>query len=303
MSNGKENWRRSQKALANQARLTPLLTKIQPNDRLSKDDCDVCTGLFLGTGPFFLDARRRVRYDRFMETLPTSNPVSSRPEEKYPKPSVTVDVVLFTFTGGSLRVLLIRRNGDPFKGRWALPGGFVQENERLEDAAARELFEETGLKDIYLEQLYTFGDPGRDPRGWTISVAYFAIVSEDMTGEVHAGDDAGDAGWFDVYHLPPLAFDHDRIVRYALQRLRYKLEYTGLGFLLLPEEFTLSQLQIVYEVVLQEKLDKRNFRKKVLSMDIIEETGKLRHGDHRPAKLYRFTAAAIELEKARRRFP
>jgi len=238
-----------------------------------------------------------------METLPTSNPVSSRPEEKYPKPSVTVDVVLFTFTGGSLRVLLIRRNGDPFKGRWALPGGFVQENERLEDAAARELFEETGLKDIYLEQLYTFGDPGRDPRGWTISVAYFAIVSEDMTGEVHAGDDAGDAGWFDVYHLPPLAFDHDRIVRYALQRLRYKLEYTGLGFLLLPEEFTLSQLQIVYEVVLQEKLDKRNFRKKVLSMDIIEETGKLRHGDHRPAKLYRFTAAAIELEKARRRFP
>jgi len=303
MSNGKENWRRSQKALANQARQTPPLTKIQPNDRLSKDDCDVCTGLFFGTGPFFLDARRRVRYDRFMETLPTSNPVSSRPEEKYPKPSVTVDVVLFTFTGGSLRVLLIRRNGDPFKGRWALPGGFVQENERLEDAAARELFEETGLKDIYLEQLYTFGDPGRDPRGWTISVAYFAIVSEDMTGEVHAGDDAGDAGWFDVYHLPPLAFDHDRIVRYALQRLRYKLEYTGLGFLLLPEEFTLSQLQIVYEVVLQEKLDKRNFRKKVLSMDIIEETGKLRHGDHRPAKLYRFTAAAIELEKARRRFP
>jgi 8-oxo-dGTP diphosphatase len=214
-----------------------------------------------------------------------------------------VDVVLFTFIEGELRGLLIRRNREPFRGRWALPGGFVEASERLEDAAARELFEETGLQDIYLEQLYTFGDPGRDPRGWTISVAYFAIVGADMMQQVHAGDDAGDAGWFDVYRLPPLAFDHGRIVRYALQRLRYKLEYTALGFLLLPEAFTLSQLQNVYEVVLQEKLDKRNFRKKILSMDIIEATGEFRHGDHRPARLYRFTAAAIELEKARRRFP
>lgn len=245
-----------------------------------------------------------MRYDSIMMTKQSSpTPESPCAEEKYPKPSVTVDVVLFTFIEGELRVLLIRRTREPFRGRWALPGGFVEENERLEDAAARELFEETGLKGIYLEQLYTFGDPGRDPRGWTISVAYFAIVSADLTRQVHAGDDAGDAGWFDVYALPPLAFDHDRIVRYALQRLRYKLEYTGLGFLLLPEEFTLSQLQTVYEVVLQEKLDKRNFRKKILSMDVIEETGRLLHGDHRPAKLYRFTAAAIELEKARRRFP
>jgi len=244
-----------------------------------------------------------VRYDNTMATQASRTPATPCPEEKYPKPSVTVDVVLFTFIDGELRVLLIRRKREPFKGRWALPGGFVEENEKLEKAAARELVEETGLKDIYLEQLYTFGDPGRDPRGWTISVAYFAIVGADMTGRVHAGDDAGDAGWFNVYQLPPLAFDHDRIVRYALQRLRYKLEYTGLGFLLLPEEFTLSQLQSVYEVVLQESLDKRNFRKKILSMDIIEETGNFQHGDHRPARLYRFTAAAIELEKARRRFP
>ena len=238
-----------------------------------------------------------------MEKQPHSAPATPCPEEKYPKPSVTVDVVLFTFIDGELRVLLIQRKRDPFKGLWALPGGFVEKNEKLEEAAARELFEETRLKDIYLEQLYTFGDPGRDPRGWTISVAYFAIVGADMTHKVKAGDDAGDADWFDVYHLPPLAFDHERIVSYALQRLRYKLEYTGLGFLLLPEEFTLSQLQSVYEVVLQEKLDKRNFRKKILGMGIIEETGKLQHGDHRPAKYYRFTAAAIELEKARRRFP
>ncbi len=228
---------------------------------------------------------------------------SPKQSESYPKPSVTVDIVLFTFAEGELRVLLIKRKRDPFAGHWALPGGFVNENERLEDAAARELYEEAGVKDIYLEQLYTFGDPGRDPRGWVISVAYFAIVSADQARQVHAGDDAGDAAWFNVYQLPPLAFDHERIIRYALRRLRYKLEYTGLGFLLLPESFTLSQLQTVYEIVLQEKLDKRNFRKKILGMNIIEETGHLRHGDHRPAKLYRFTARAIELEKARRRFP
>ncbi len=251
----------------------------------------------------YLDAGARVRYDSLMETQRSDARTSPSADNHYPKPSVTVDVVLFTFTQGDLRVLLIRRKREPFKGLWALPGGFVEPNEKLEDAAARELYEETGLQGIYLEQLYTFGDPGRDPRGWTISVAYFAIVSADMTAAVHAGDDAGEADWFDVYRLPPLAFDHERIVRYALQRLRYKLEYTGLGFLLLPEEFSLSQLQSVYEVVLQEKLDKRNFRKKILSMNIIEETGKHRHGDHRPAKLYRFTASAIELERARRRFP
>jgi 8-oxo-dGTP diphosphatase len=221
----------------------------------------------------------------------------------YPKPSVTVDVVIFSFIRGELCALLIKRNHEPFAEQWALPGGFVQQNEKLETAAARELSEETGLSNIYLEQLYTFGDPGRDPRGWTISVAYFAIVGADQTSAVQAGDDAGDADWFNVYALPKLAFDHARIVNYALQRLRYKLEYTGLGFLLLPKEFTLSQLQNVYEIVLQEKLDKRNFRKKILGLAIVEETGRLRHGDHRPAKLYRFTAAAIELEKARRRFP
>ncbi|HID35604.1 MAG TPA: NUDIX hydrolase [Anaerolineae bacterium] len=228
---------------------------------------------------------------------------SFQAHKDYPKPSVTVDIVLFTFAEEALRVLLIKRKKEPFAAHWALPGGFVNENERLEDAAARELYEEAGVKGIYLEQLYTFGDPGRDPRGWVISVVYFGIISADQARKVHAGDDAGDAAWFNVYRLPPLAFDHDRIIRYALQRLRYKLEYTGLGFLLLPESFTLSQLQTVYEIVLREKLDKRNFRKKILSMNIIEETGQMRHGDHRPAKLYRFTARAIELEKARRRFP
>ena len=233
----------------------------------------------------------------------TSSPKNPSTEEKYPKPSVTVDIVIFSFIRGELRVLLIKRNNEPFVNQWALPGGFVQQNEKLEAAAARELHEETGLTGIYLEQLYTFGDPGRDPRGWTISVAYFAIVGADHTQKIKAGDDAGDADWLNVYDLPELAFDHARIVAYALQRLRYKLEYTGLGFLLLPQAFTLSELQSVYEIILQEKLDKRNFRKKILGLSIIEETGRLRHGDHRPAKLYRFTAAAIELERARRRFP
>lgn len=275
-----------------------------------------------------LDVHKRVRYDTFstthqykptlktgfqvdacfnvthlMKTAISRPTASSTKQDHYPKPSVTVDVVLFTFVENELRVLLIKRNRDPFIHHWALPGGFVTPNEKLEEAAARELYEETHLRGIYLEQLYTFGDPGRDPRGWVISVAYFSIIGSDHARKIHAGDDAGDAAWFNVYDLPQLAFDHKRIILYALQRLRYKLEYTGLGFLLLPESFTLSQLQTVYETVLEEKLDKRNFRKKILSLGVIEETGKMQYGDHRPAKRYRFTSAAIELEKARRKFP
>ncbi len=221
----------------------------------------------------------------------------------YPRPMLTVDLVLFTFVAGELRVLLIERGHEPFAGAWALPGGFVEIDEKLEDAAQRELREETGVRDVYLEQLYTFGDPDRDPRGRVITVAYVGIVSADASQHIYAGDDARNARWFNVYDLPQLAFDHERIIRYAVQRLRYKLEYTALGFLLLPERFTLSELQQVYETVLQEKLDKRNFRRKVLSQGIIEKTAQLRYGDHRPARLYRFSAAAIELEKARRRFP
>ena len=137
------------------------------------------------------------------------------------------------------------------------------------------------------------------------SVVYFALLSADQAGRVavRGGDDADDAAWWNVYDLPGLAFDHRPIVDYALQRLRWKLEYTALGFLLLPAEFTLSELQSVYETVLKEALDKRNFRRKILAADILEETGGYREGDHRPAKLYRFTAKAIELEQARRRFP
>ena len=237
------------------------------------------------------------------DSEPVSPQGSERSKHHYPRPQLTVDLVLFTFAEDELRVLLIQRKHWPFAGSWALPGGFVEIDERIEDAAARELFEETAVEGVYLEQLYTFGDPGRDPRGRVVTVAYFAIVGADVVQSTRAGEETSDAGWFNVYDLPSLAFDHDRIILYALQRLRSKLEYTALGFLLLPEEFTLGELQRVYEAVLQETLDRRNFRRKILAQGILETTDRQRYGDHRPARLYRFAAAAVELEKARRRFP
>lgn len=224
---------------------------------------------------------------------------------QYPRPAVTVDIILFVFQQEQLRVLLIRRANDPYKGKWALPGGFVGEKENLYDAALRELKEETNVSNVYLEQLYTFGEPGRDPRARVITVAYFALLSAEEVAqqEVHGASDAGEARWWDIYDLPELAFDHQRILDYALQRLRWKLEWTALGFLLLPSEFTLSELQKVYETILNEPLDKRNFRRKILTADVLEPTGNMRAGDHRPAKLYRFSAKAVEFEQARRRFP
>lgn len=224
---------------------------------------------------------------------------------EYPRPSVTVDIILFTFHAGELKVLLIERNHEPFAHKWALPGGFVDMDEDLPDAAMRELAEETNITDVYLEQLFTFGEPNRDPRTRVITIAYFALLSADQVErqQLRASSDASDARWWNIYAMPELAFDHERILQYALQRLRWKLEWTALGFLLLPEEFTLTELQKVYETVLNEKLDKRNFRRKILGSDLIEESGNVSKGDHRPAKQYRFTAKAIELELARRRFP
>jgi 8-oxo-dGTP diphosphatase len=222
--------------------------------------------------------------------------------EDYPRPSVTADVIIFTLRGGDLQVLLIRRKNPPCQGMWAIPGGFVQIDESLEEAALRELAEETGVHDVYLEQLYTFGDVERDPRGRVITVAYFALVPA-LAIDPRAGDEATEARWCSVYDLPPLGFDHADILAYALQRLRYKLEYTAVGFELLPEVFTLSELQEAYEVILGEGLDKRNFRRKILSADVIEETGERRVGDGRPARLYRFRDDAVAEVKARRLFP
>ena len=222
--------------------------------------------------------------------------------EDHPRPSVTADVIIFTLRQNDLQVLLIKRRFPPFAGTWAIPGGFVQIDESLEEAALRELEEEAGVRDVFLEQLYTFGDPGRDPRARVITVTYLALVTAAGI-QPQAGDDAAETRWWSVYDLPPLAFDHAGILAYALQRLRYKLEYSAVGFELLPEHFTLSDLQNTYEIILGERLDKRNFRRKILDAEVIEETGDLRTGEGRPAKLYRFRDDAVAEVKARRLFP
>ncbi len=216
---------------------------------------------------------------------------------RYERPSLTVDVVIFGVMKGELKVLLIKRKNWPFEGMWAIPGGFVDMDEPLEDAAARELYEETGIGGVYLEQFYTFGQPDRDPRTRVISVAYLALVDAGQL-QPRAADDAADAGWFSVHNLPPLAFDHVDILKCALQRLRHKLESTALGSLFMPEEFTLSELRQAFERILNEKLDGRRFRRRILVADILKETGRRRRGGRRAARLYRFKNDAVaEFEK------
>lgn len=207
---------------------------------------------------------------------------------QYPRPALTVDCVVFGFDEGDLKVLLIQRDRNPFEGRWALPGGFVDMDEPLEAGARRELAEETGLKNIFLEQLYTFGAPGRDPRERVVSVAYYALVSL-ADHQPQAATDARQAAWFSVDDAPDLAFDHEDILATALARLRGKVRYEPIGFELLPARFTLGQLQHLYEVVLEEQLDKRNFRKKILGMGLLVDTGDIQQDvAHRAARLYRF---------------
>lgn len=207
---------------------------------------------------------------------------------EYPRAALTVDCVVFGLDDHDLKVLLIQRGLPPFAGRWALPGGFVRLTETLDEAARRELEEETGLRILFLEQLYTFGDVHRDPRERVVSVAYYALVNlQDHT--VHAATDARDAAWFAVHDVPTLAFDHADILQMALERLRGKLRYQPIGFELLPKKFTLSQLQHLYELVLERELDKRNFRKRVLAMDLLIETDEVQQDvAHRAARLYRF---------------
>jgi 8-oxo-dGTP diphosphatase len=221
----------------------------------------------------------------------------------YPRPALTVDVVILSLRENGLQVLLIERGEPPFLRTWALPGGFVKMEESLEAAANRELAEETGLDTAYLEQLYTYGKPDRDPRGRVVSVAYFALIPANALIRAAGGTDAAQAAWFPVDELPELAFDHQEILEYAIRRLRYKLEYTAVGFELLPEEFTLSELQNTYEIILGEKIDKRNFRRRILSASIIEPTSHKRTGEGRPALLYRYRPDAVAEVKARRLFP
>ena len=206
---------------------------------------------------------------------------------------VTVDIVIFTIQAGALKVLLVKRGVPPFAGQYAIPGGFVLEGESLEQAALRELREETGVDDVYLEQLYSFGDPERDPRGRVVTVAYFALIAAEHS-HLQAGTDAAAAAWFPVEAVPDLAFDHAKILEYAVERLRNKFEYTTVGFQLLPEKFTLSELQEVYEAILGKDLDKRNFRRKLSLLKILKPTSEYRRDGRKPARLYRFVAAKFE---------
>lgn len=186
---------------------------------------------------------------------------------KYPHPSVTTDCVIFGFDGVKLKVLLIERGCEPYKGRWAFPGGFLKMDESAEEGAKRELEEETGLKAAYIKQFHTFTEPDRDPRERVITIAYYALV---RIQDVNGGDDAAKAQWFDLEDVPSLAFDHDRILRKAMQELRKQIHFEPIGFELLPEKFTMSALQHLYEAILDVKFDRRNFSKKMLHFGLLE---------------------------------
>jgi 8-oxo-dGTP diphosphatase len=217
---------------------------------------------------------------------------------EHPRPALTVDCVVFGLDEEDLKVLLIQRGVEPFQGRWALPGGFVRLEETLEEAARRELEEETGVRQVFLEQLYTFGAVDRDPRERVVSVAYYALVKLS-DHRIKATTDARDAAWFAVSDVPALAFDHDDILALALERLKSKVRYQPIGFELLPPKFTLTQLQRLYESVLEKPLDKRNFRKKMLGMGVLVELDEIEMDvAHRAARLYRFDKARYrQLEK------
>ena len=222
---------------------------------------------------------------------------------RYPHPAVTTDCVVFGFDESALNILLIKRGIEPFKDRWALPGGFIRMDETAENGAKRELREETGVADIYIEQIQAFTALDRDPRERVITIAFMAFVRQDKYNLL-AGDDAAQASWFHIDALPELAFDHSHIIRTALEKLRWKITYEPLAFRLLNKTFTMTQVQTIYEVVLGQKFDRRNFHKKMTSMGFVVPTDmQARNSNGRPGKLYTFDEDKyIQLVKSRAPF-
>ncbi len=203
------------------------------------------------------------------------------------RPRVAVDSVLFAIESGRLKCLLVQLHRGSLRGKWAFPGGLVRAGEQLDDAALRELRSTTGLGQAYLEQLFTFGDPHRDPRGHVVSVAYMALIADPGEVRPPVGKYAA-SQWFEVSRLPPLAYDHQLMADYALRRLKAKLGYTNIAYNLLPEVFTFAQLEELYAAILGRSVDRRNFRRRILGMGLLRELRVKRHGRHRPASLYRF---------------
>jgi 8-oxo-dGTP diphosphatase len=216
---------------------------------------------------------------------------------KYPHPAVTTDCVVFGFDGVSLNVLLVERGIDPYKGCAALPGGFLRIDETAEQCAARELWEETGLKPVVMEQFHTFTEVMRDPRERVITIAFYALVP---MAEVKGGDDAADARWYDIHEMPALAFDHHQILQMALRCLKERIHFEPVGFDLLPEVFKMSELQNLYEAILDVKFDRRNFYKKMLSLEILEQADPNQDKSNRRIPvLYKFNKARYDELKKR----
>ena len=212
---------------------------------------------------------------------------------------VTTDVVILTIKDDKLKVLLVKRANEPFKGKWALPGGYVRISETLDDAALRILKEKTNVQNIYFEQLYTFGDPLRHPAARVITCAYFALIrSDDIVLSFEENTEITEVKWHPVNSLPALAFDHKEIIEYSLKRTRERLEFCPIAFQLLPQKFTLTELQKAYEMILMKKLDKRNFRKKFLSQAILKELDEFtKSGSKRPARLYSFDKITLDSKR------
>lgn len=207
---------------------------------------------------------------------------------KYPHPSVTTDCVIFSFDGTKLRVLLVQRGIEPYKGRWAMPGGFMQMDESAEEGALRELKEETGLQGAYIKQFHAFTEPNRDPRERVITIAFFALVKMQ---EVKGADDAADARWFSLDAVPSLAFDHDLILCTALNELRKQIHFEPVGFELLPEKFTIKELQNLYEAILDVNFDRRNFYSKMKRLGILEQLDEtVKPTPKKEAFLFKFNA-------------